>query len=198
MSKKAGRTLHNDSMVEWDENGEIVIDGWCRDDLHELSVAESHEVMRGMYMMHVAPKHLAELFYFGSNHGLNTVYKLIRDSGWKEEREKYWRQRTHEFIKGKVDGLDKVAGNSIKGLVSFTESMVRKGRDEGMGMKEAKLLSDILANIDRIARLEAGKPTDHSLSEHHYSNTEEIAKDLQRMLRQCRKLDPLAGDPEIH
>lgn len=65
----------------------------------------------------------------------------------------------------------------------YFDRVIKRGTE--LDAKEAKLTSDILANIHRIKQLEEGKPTDISMYEK--MTTEEAMAYLQEMQRQTSK-----------
>ena len=112
---------------------------------------------------------------------------------WSTEKQAVIEKLLEQAVKtGKVQELEQIVGLSLDGLKKYLARMVL--RETEITAKDAKLLSDIIANIDRISRLENNKPTEVKRYEH--MTPDEIRKCAQEIVDQLRASDPLTATDE--
>lgn len=111
---------------------------------------------------------------------------------WPMKRAKLDERRLLATFKNQDKSLKGVVATAIdiikNGLISF------KAREKQLDTKDLKLLSDLLANFDRIVRLDEGKPTDHVLHEYERSGVDMILAKYKQEVQMLINEDPLAID----
>lgn len=118
---------------------------------------------------------------------------------WEEKRNKHLDNLINEHLKrGKFREIEDIFGLTLVGLKKYIHRLVT--REEELEAKEAKLLSDVVANIHRIARLEEGKPTD--IRKYETLTPEELKAEARNILLDLQAEDDLVDyvptKPEIH
>ena len=106
----------------------------------------------------------------------------------------------------RVDPILKEAVKELKGNIKSLGSMAIKvletnlhrwcREDKELDAKEMKLLSDILANTDRIARLEDSLPTE-ILENRTGLSDKEMKQEILRALEDIRESDPMGEYEEV-
>lgn len=77
---------------------------------------------------------------------------------WLLERDKFQAELIKKAVEGNVEDVLNIRGLTIGALQKYLVRL--NARESELSMKEAKLASDMLANLDRIYRLDASKPTE--------------------------------------
>ncbi len=80
-----------------------------------------------------------------------------RDS-WLEQRNKFQQELIAKAVENNVEDVLKIRGLTISALHKYLYRL--NAREGELSMKEAKLASDMLANLDRLYRLDHSKPTE--------------------------------------
>lgn len=81
---------------------------------------------------------------------------------------------------------------SLRGLKEHVRRIV--ARSEDMSGKDAKLLSDIIANIDRIGRLESGTPTE--IKRYESMTPAELKEEAKQIMEDLALEDPVVDYKE--
>jgi hypothetical protein len=81
---------------------------------------------------------------------------------WHQQKKEVDKTGVIPYLKGKVDALEKATGMAYNLLTRGLQSV--GDRVEEYTVDEVKKLADIVATLDKITRLETGKPTDISES----------------------------------
>ena len=157
-----------------------------------MGQADQRRTLHDLFMLRECNADLAIL----SGRKRPSISRMIKEGGWREKRSKLWDQEVEKCISGKNFNLKKIVALAPQLLVRYLSGLLQK--EDEMEMKDAKFLSDIIANVDRIVKLEDGLPTEHSLVEHRYSSMKEMQSDLQEMVDACKEADPLFDDEELH
>lgn len=91
-----------------------------------------------------------------------TWHAFKKANSWYQTRNALYRElvdaQVKEVVTEKVKTLSDIMTLSLEGLKGFVAE-IAMGERQIEGTREAKLLSDIVANIHRIGQLEQGKPT---------------------------------------
>lgn len=126
---------------------------------------------------------------------LNWINGKTLEENWMLERRQYYKHMMAEAVKD--SGVNKF-GNILEiGLELLYEHFKRMqaNSEKNLSVKDMKLISDLITNVDRIIRLEKGKPTQHGVMEvkrSHDELIEETKKELEALLDN----DPMATDGE--
>ena len=113
-----------------------------------------------------------------------------RRPNWATEKQEVVSALLESSVKkGKVKELEQIVGLTLDGLRKFLSRLVL--RETEITPKDAKLLSDIIANIDRISRLELGKATDIKRYEH--MTPEQIKTTALEIVEQLKASDPVGN-----
>jgi len=106
---------------------------------------------------------------------------------WYATRKQLEAQMIKEAIQKNKAGITAICGLSVEVLRKQLQRMV--ARDEELSMKEAKFASDILANIDRINRLDSSKPTE--IIQRQNLTPKAVEKKVREIFSELDKLDPM-------
>lgn len=110
-----------------------------------------------------------------------------KNNNWKKHSKEEQRAMFDEALAGKRDKIQRIVGLTLQGLERF---LIRLNtRESEVTVKDAKLLSDVLANTDRIGRLEAGEPTDIRRLEN--LTPEEVRDEVRQILEELQEDDPM-------
>jgi hypothetical protein len=124
----------------------------------------------------------------GISEGALSYYACRRKDGktWYKEREDREKKVWEKVLTHQGRRIDSIVSLSTAALERFLERLIR--RESEMDIKEAKLLSDVLANVHRIQRLENNEATDIR----HYENMtpEQIREATIQALADIKKNDP--------
>lgn len=94
---------------------------------------------------------------------------------------------------GKLKELEDIVGLSLTGLKKWLSRLVL--REAELSTKEAKLLSDVIANMDRITRLESGRPTD--IKRYETMSPDELREEARTIIAELKEEDPVV-DYQCH
>lgn len=83
--------------------------------------------------------------------------------------------------------MEKIVGLSTEVLIKFLTRQL--ARETEITSKDAKLVSDIIANVDRIDRLQNGEPTDIKKFEH--LTPEEVKDQVKLIMEDLALNDPM-------
>lgn len=121
------------------------------------------------------------------------VYKRLKGQpvGWMAQRTKYQDEVFKSCVlEGKtLEGLLRITNMSIAVLQRYCYRMVT--REEEITTKDAKLLSDILANIHRLKQLEQGKPTDITEQQYRTMSSSEMKEEAIRLFQEMQTEDDI-------
>lgn len=81
---------------------------------------------------------------------------------WYKQKKEVDKTGVMPYIRGKVDALEKATGMAYRLLTRGLEGVAERvdSGDYQFTVDEVKKLSDVVANLDKLVRLETGKPTD--------------------------------------
>lgn len=106
---------------------------------------------------------------------------------WDELKERELQKFVKKRIAKKAQELEEIVALSLGGLKEHLRRLIARGED--MSGKDAKLLSDIIANIDRIGRLEQGKPTD--IKRYETMTPDELKEEARKIVADLAEEDPI-------
>lgn len=120
--------------------------------------------------------------------GLPTAVFLKHKRSWERVRQETLNKLIESRLKiGTLKEIEDIRALSLTGLKEYLSQLVLSG--QRMTPKDAKLLSDIIANIDRIARLEGGKPTD--IKRYETMTPEELRQEARSIIEELKEEDPV-------
>lgn len=141
------------------------------------------------------------MFFEGYQYPLIFTETLIPPNVFTKHKSSWQRLQDRELDKqiqkslreGKLKELEEINSLSLAGLRKYIARVVL--RQAELSTKEAKLLSDIVANLDRIARLESGRPTD--IKRYETMSPEELRKEAAQIVAELKEEDPVV-DYQCH
>jgi AcrR family transcriptional regulator len=92
----------------------------------------------------------------GINH--RTLWNHVRNKKWKEAREAFASELLSEISANKKAQLTKISGLTANVLIKSLEAL--NGRTEPLSIREAKDASSLYETLDKILKLDEGRPTD--------------------------------------
>lgn len=110
---------------------------------------------------------------------LNIPYKTLvyHTSKWKEERGLLRNEILKELSENKKTILSSLVGNSLECVDRAIMDL--RNRDNPPSISEARMLTNIISEIDKILRLDDDKPTD-IIAEHKPATVIELREKLKR------------------
>lgn len=118
---------------------------------------------------------------------LETVRSWVKKHGWYDQREGINSELLTEVTARRAFHLNKIAAVSIE-VLSKALSEVNK-RDKPPTVSEAYQISNMLANLDKMARLASGKPTE--ITEHKGEGLAAISIKTVDDIKKALKGDPM-------
>lgn len=115
-----------------------------------------------------------------------------RDERWVEERE--------SIEQATIDDAVAIRRMKVVRILRSTTDQLERGlrhleeRVDPPTLTEIKALSDIMANVDKIARLDAGKATEHVSTKTEVSNAVTV-DDMRELLKRS---DPFYQEPDVN
>lgn len=106
---------------------------------------------------------------------------------WDDIKERELQRFVQKRIAKKAQELEEIVALSLGGLKEHLRRVIARGED--MSAKDAKLLSDIIANVDRIGRLEQGKPTD--IKRYETMSPDELKEEARKIVADLAEEDPI-------
>lgn len=124
--------------------------------------------------------------------GLPKSVFLKHKPKWEQLKQRALEKTVNGYIRDKSKEIQDIVALSLSGLKEHVRKLV--SRNEDMTHKDAKLLSDIIANVDRIGRLEMGKPTD--IKRYETMGPQELKEEAQRIMKDLELEDPIVDYKE--
>lgn len=123
------------------------------------------------------------------------------DQGLRERREKASSETLSKYVRGSLADMREIIKLSVDNLKRFLTA--HSVNETIVSTKDAKLMSDILANIHRVVQLENGKPT--NITETRAVSQEELHEHLRQAIEDLKRVDPMVSyndndgtDPKIN
>lgn len=124
--------------------------------------------------------------------GLPKSQYLKNKMQWEKLKQRAVEKTVKGFVRDKSKEIQDILALSLSGLKEHVRKLV--SRNEDMSHKDAKLLSDIVANIDRIGRLELGKPTD--IKRYETMSPQELKEEAAKIMKDLELEDPIVDYKE--
>tara|TARA_R100000152_G_C6761923_1_gene186113 strand:+ start:851 stop:1402 length:552 start_codon:yes stop_codon:yes gene_type:complete len=126
---------------------------------------------RELYMSYKTLKEIAE--------ALDMPYKTVQfhSAKWKKDRDLMKNELLRELTENKKTVLTSLVGNSLECVDRAIADL--KNRKNPPSIKEARMLTHIVSEIDKILRLDEGEPTD-IIAEHKPATIIELREKLKR------------------
>ena len=124
-----------------------------------------------LFMSYKTLKEIAE--------ALDMPYKTVQfhSAKWKKDRDLMKNELLRELTENKKTVLTSLVGNSLECVDRAIADL--KNRKNPPSIKEARMLTHIISEIDKILRLDEGEPTD-IIAEHKPATVIELREKLKR------------------
>lgn len=115
----------------------------------------------------------------------NTLAVWASRGNWAELKDKYALQAATDSMRRRSIQIDQIMKTSFDGIIKLAEDL----KKDGMSVDDALKMAKVMAELNKIARLDAGKPTDLR-SEHRISEKRESAPPSKQEIIEILKDDP--------
>lgn len=149
------------------------------------SEMDLNEKIRHLYMLYFNPQEIATL----CDITLHETVQIIAELNLKHERHVKGTEYLSKCVESHLSGLDDIVKLSIENLRRFLLDHAQS--EHHMTVKDAKMMSDLVSNIHRMAQLERQLPT--SISKVTGATEEDVRVALKEALEDLRAVDPFVN-----
>ena len=159
-------------------------------DIFKLAEMEASvdEKVRHLYMLFLEPNEIAELL----DMSLFEVHSKIQSQNLKDEREKHSNEFIAKCIASQQNVYGEIISLSAESLRRWLSDLCKSERK--MSVKDAKMLSDLVANVHRISQLERNLPTAINRAEN--VSVSDVKSALADAIDRLRQVDPFVSYQE--
>lgn len=126
---------------------------------------EIKDEAKALYFKYWSPREIATFL----QQNYETVRKWVTRYDWYKEREQQVNDEVTELANRRANQMNRVMTDGLETIAQA----VQKTKEGGVTMEDAERISKMLANIDKLYRLQTGKPTEIK-EERKYTVTKEI------------------------
>jgi len=140
-----------------------------------------------LYFMYHQPGDIQAFLEIPQDNFKYHLYK--KKTNWKTEREKNGANIFKDAQRTMIsEDYEEIVGLSIQVLKRGLQAIL--AREDEVGVKELKLISDVTANYHRMKQVEKGEPSD--IKRYESMTPEQIKEETRKILQEVQDEDPLS------